>query len=153
MSQSAPLVQAGWRMSFPQITSSSISGSSVRSAKILLSRLFLLGAAAEPMALAPHSSAFRRRMLSGSRPPARVRWVNSPPDCSLTLHSPVGIGRLADHRLAATLDHRRTFFALFQSEHLRKPRSPHRSRLLSQARKVSFNFLFQASRSSGAKLR
>ena len=153
VSQSAPLVQAGWRMSFPQITSSSISGSSARSATIFLSRLFSLGAALEPTALAPDSSAFRRRIMPGSRPPVRVRWVYCPPDCSLILHSPVGIGRLADHRLATTLGHRRTFFALFQSERLRKPRSPHRSRLLSQARKVSLNFQFQTCRSSWARPR
>ena len=83
-----------------------ISRSRVRSATIFLSLLF------------SPSSAFSRRISSGSSPPYRVCRVNSPPDCSLILLTPVEVGRLADPCLAANLGHRRAFLALPQDERL-----------------------------------
>ncbi len=60
VSQQAPPVQSGWRMSFRRMTSCSISRSKVRSATIFFRRPLL------------SSSAFSRRISSGSSPPYRL---------------------------------------------------------------------------------
>lgn len=70
------------------------------------------------MALAPHSSTFSRRISSGSSPPYRVRRVNSPPDCSLILLTPVEVRRLTDPRLAANLRDWRALLTLLQHKRL-----------------------------------
>ena len=124
------------------MTSCSISRSKVRSATIFFNRLF------------SSSSAFSRRISSGSKPPYRVRRVNSPPDCSLILLTPVEVGRLADPRLVADLGHRRAFLALPQDKRLlrlREPRCFHRLQLLSQPRKVSRKLKFQTVQFSGGR--